>query len=152
MAAKQLEMLSSDPKLVMCCRFLDWAKRTVPVPAGFKIYTSEESFKHEWGTLTEGMRPESEGGSFPFPQVLYRDYFDYFFTYLERVNHYIEINLFTVDDVSSLRYWLGRIASPPHAPKGRPDPFRGFVEGYGYTGVVELMKRFSIPVQWTPRD
>jgi hypothetical protein len=30
LAARQLEMLSTDPKLAMCCQFLDWKSRRVP--------------------------------------------------------------------------------------------------------------------------
>ena len=42
LAAKQLEMLSTDPKLWMCCLFLDWATRRIPIPEDYKIFDAEK--------------------------------------------------------------------------------------------------------------
>lgn len=146
-ASKQLEMLSVDPKLAMCCLFLDWSTRKIAVPEGYKIYCDEDEddFTHKYDSLVLAMRPEGERKWYPFPQVLYRDYFDHFFGYLERVNHYLKINLFSEDDVASLTYWLRQVAAPRNAPADvRASCFRDYVRDYGYTGVEELMNRFGI--------
>jgi hypothetical protein len=104
LAAKQLEMLLSDRKLATCCLFLDCSKQRIPIPDEYRIYFEKpgpDYFVHEWNALAGAMRPESESGSFPFPQVLYRDCFDHFLAYLELVNHYLSIGLFSLRDVSS---------------------------------------------------
>ncbi len=57
------------------------------------------------------MKPEEEKSDFPFPLVLYRDIFGRFFTFLERINHHIEIGLIEVSDVRPIEYWLQQIAA-----------------------------------------
>jgi len=145
-AARQFEMLTTDPVLAMCCQFLDWSYRRMPIPERYKIYSGEDdSFVHKWATLETSMRPESEQDSFPFPQVLYRDYFDHFFAYLERINHYLDIGLFSKKDVSSLKYWLEQVAEPRYVQEDKQYAFfRDFLEKYGYSGVLELMHRFRV--------
>lgn len=147
LASNQLEMLSTDPKLAVCCLFLDWTIRKLPVPQDYQIYANSKGdcFVHNWVELISAMKPESVKGEFPFPQVLYRDFFDHYFEYLERVNHYLEVGLFSLRDVSSLEYWLQEIANPRNAPPDqRAGCFRDFVRHYEYDGVEELMKRFGI--------
>jgi hypothetical protein len=73
--------------------------------------------------------------------VLYRDLFDHFFGYLGRINHYIDIELITAKDVSSIEYWLKQIASPRFE---RTLVFHDFIQFYGYVGVIDLMKKYGI--------
>jgi hypothetical protein len=91
------------------------------------------------------MKPEYIKDEFPFPQVLYRDFFDHYVEYLERVNHPLEVELFSLHGVPSLKYWLHEIANPRNAPPDqRVGCFRDFVRHYEYDGVEALMKRFGI--------
>ncbi|MGA1840106.1 MAG: hypothetical protein ACMUIU_05720 [bacterium] len=64
-----------------------------------------------------------------------------FFGYFERINHYIDIRLITVKDVSSLDYWLEQVASPRFV---KYPVFNDFIKNYGYSGLVDLMNKFGI--------
>jgi hypothetical protein len=141
-AASQLQKLDADPVLSAACKILDWKSRTIAVPAPLKVSDDESTFQHEWETLAEGVKPESERKSFDRPMELYRDIFDTFFTYLERVNHSIDIDLISKEQVSSLEYWVKQVASPRFGP---PVEFGPFIDFYGYTGVRALMRKFKVP-------
>jgi hypothetical protein len=79
--------------------------------------------------------------------MLYRDVFDHFFDYLERINHYIAIKLIFERDVSSLKWWLEQIAAPRFAPSDQRGMFLAFIRRYEYDGVLEMMGRFKVPLQ-----
>jgi len=140
-AAKQLEQLANDARLATCCQLLDWSTRTLPVPEPYRALTKETVFLHEWHTLANAMLPEVQKGSFEWQEILYRDLFDHFFNYLERLNHCIGIKLITVKDVASLKYWLQQIAAPRFGDK---PVFIDFIRAYGYLGVLELMNKFGV--------
>jgi len=146
-AAKQLEKLTTDPKLVLCTLFLDWSPRKVPVPSAYRLMIKKTTFIHKWTTLAEAMRPEDEKERFTWEEVVYRDSFDYFFNYLEDINHFINIGLVSIRDVESLKYWVKEIAMPRFAEEmDRPQRsiFGDFLESYRYIGVFDLMKKFRI--------
>ena len=140
-AATLLEKLANDERLTTCCKLLDYSTRKLPVPSQYRPLTENSIFLHNWEALCEAMSPEGEIGRFQWQAVLYRDLFDYFFGYLERINHYIDIGLITAKDVSSLDYWLRQIASPRFA---KTPVFHDFIQAYGYAGVVDLMKKYRI--------
>jgi hypothetical protein len=140
-AAKLLEELANDERLTTCCKLLDYSTRKLVVPSPYRPLTAESIFLHDWEALAAAMSPEAEVGSFEWQAVLYRDLFDYFFGYLERINHYIDIGLITAGDVSSLRYWLRQIASPRFA---KNPIFHSFIQAYGYAGVIALTKKYGI--------
>ncbi len=148
-AAKHLEELSSDPELELCCKLLDWAVREVPVPDKYRMLTNESKFVHDWRILAEAMAPESSDCQFDWQHMLYRDLFDHFFDYIERINHYIAIKLISESDTSSLKYWLEQIAAPRFAPPDQKSRFLSFIKRYEYDGVTEMMSRFEIPFQAT---
>ena len=143
-AAKLLEELANDERLTACCKLLDYSTRKLPVPSQYRSLTEASIFLHNWEALGAAMSPEGEMSKFDWQAVLYRDLFDYFFSYLERINHYIDIGLITAKDVSSLEYWLQQIASPRFA---KTPVFRGFIQAYGYGGVLDLMKKYGITHQ-----
>jgi len=87
------------------------------------------------------MKYEANKFTFNSAEVIYRDAFDHFFNYLELINHYISIKLIATSDVSNLEYWLKEIACSRFTNKSI---FKEFLEGYDYSGVIELMKRFNI--------
>ena len=141
LAGKLLEKLSDDPILARCCIFLDYAERPMAVPSEYSIFTEEKYFQHNWEVLERGLQHEYKKGSFGWQEVIYRDSFDYFFTYLERINHFISIRLVDIAHVSNLKYWLEEIAHPRFTKSA---VFMDFVEGYEYDGVLQLMQRFEI--------
>ena len=140
-AARQLELLESDQRLATVCKLLDWSTRLLPVPEEYQALTAEKVFLHNWVKLMGAMAPEEKKGAFDWQEMLYRDLFDHYFDYLERVNHYISIRLITTHDVANLRYWLEQLA----APRFVTEPvFEEFIQAYGYPGVLELGGRFGI--------
>jgi hypothetical protein len=143
-AAEQLEKLSSDPDLELCCKLLDWAVRISPVPERYASLTAEKTLVHDWSIMREAMLPEEDSAQtqWGWQHMMYRDVFDKFFDYLERINHYISIRLISEKDVSSLSYWLRQIACPRFLPSEESSLFVRFVERYGYDGVTQMMQRF----------
>jgi hypothetical protein len=143
-AAQQLEKLSADPELDLCCKLLDWAVRISPVPEKYAALTDEKTFVHDWRIMIEAMLPEedSDKGDWDWQHMMYRDIFDSFFSYLERINHYISINLISKKDVASLSYWLEQISDPRFLPPDHKTLFLRFIERYNYQGVLEMTRRF----------
>lgn len=140
-AAGLLLRLSEDQVLSVCCQVLDWSSRKLPLPERFRLDAAELTIEHKWDLLVEGIKPETERRSFTRPQEIYRDLFDHFFAYLEEVNHFIDIQLIERHQVSSLRYRLEQIAAPRFATG---NPFETFLIHYGYSGVLDLMKKFEV--------
>ena len=143
-AARLIEQLSKDPQLSTCCKLLDWSTRSFPVPQQYRALTEESTFFHNWETLVAAMMPEQDRGPFEFQEMLYRDLFDHFFHYLERINHYITIRLITINDVVSLEYWLRQLAFPRFV---EVPVFIDFLQTYEYSGVFELMHKFKIDIK-----
>lgn len=147
-AAKMLELLTTDPRLELCCRFLDWSGREFRIPENYlPLAGSQATFRHDWDRLSEAMKHENKKTTFNWLDSLYRDHFDHFFDFLASVNHSISIKLIPVRDVKSLRYWLEQIAEPRFVlDEEKPLVFLPYLEKYGYEGVLELMKRFKVRV------
>ena len=148
-AANLLLRFHSDPDLDACCKILDWDKRTMLVPPNYQEIAKASTFRHNWDNLTIAMAPEIDVERFTWQQMLYRDLFDKFFTYLAEINHFLKIKLIKKNQVATLRYWLKCIAKPRFS-KG--DVFGAFLEHYGYTGVTSLMKRFGIKQRGGDRE
>jgi hypothetical protein len=144
-AAAQLQRLTDDPTLALCCVFLDWGARRIAVPKEYSVFTSDNqtSFVHDWNNFKAAMQPEYQEANFQFPLVLYRDSFDQFFVYLDRINHYIAIGLFKVEDVYPLSYWLGELKASRYLESKDKHVFLTFIEHYHYWGVKSLMKKFD---------
>ena len=145
-AAQQLEKLSADPELDLCCKLLDWAIRISPVPEKYAALTDEKTYVHDWRILHQAMLPEesSDKADWDWQHTMYRDTFDKLFNYLERINHYISINLISERDVTTLRYWLEQISDPRFLPPDKRTLFLRYIERYKYQGVLEMMRRFQV--------
>ncbi|HEY5809168.1 MAG TPA: hypothetical protein VIT67_14440 [Povalibacter sp.] len=143
-AAKQLLLLSSDVELDLCCKLLDWSGRVSSVPEKYRDATDQRTFEHNWLTLKEAMLPEEEAdrARWDWQHAMYRDIFDRYFEYLERINHYISIKLIYVHDVASLGYWLEQLDRPRFLAPADQGLFREFIDRYRYAGVRELTRRF----------
>jgi hypothetical protein len=143
-AAAQLQLLSSDPELDLCCKLLDWSGRASSVPEKYRDLTNDKLFVHDWPTMKQAMLPEeaSERAQWAWQHMMYRDLFDHFLDYLERMNHYIKIRLISAGDVGSLRYWLEQLDRPRFLPANEQQLFRIFIDRYHYDGVRELMSLF----------
>jgi hypothetical protein len=143
-AAKEIDKLSTDPLLSLACTLLDWNSRTLAVPESYKYKVEKDSFVHSWAILEKAMVPKRlyPDDSFDWQEVLYRDIFDHFFIYLVRINHYVDINLISVDDISILKYWLQQIDRPEMADK-KPI-FHGYIRKFGFAGVNNLSRKLGV--------
>ena len=145
-AAQQLEQLSADAELELCCKLLDWALRRSAVPDKYAALTDEKTFVHDWRIMRQAMLPEEDSGEadWDWQHMMYRDIFDKFFNYFERINHYISIRLIAEKDVASLKYWLEQVSAPRFLPEDQKTLFMRFLKRYEYRGVLELMRRFGV--------
>jgi len=140
-AAGQLLRLNTEPELYTCCLMLDWREREIVVPERLRVRPDEERLHHSCENLREAMRPETEKHEFTWEEAICRELFDVFFTYLENINHFLDIGLIRRRHVAALRYWLEQVAQPRHCEE---PVFEGFLKHYEYTGVLELMDRLGV--------
>lgn len=142
-AAAQLEKLVSNDELALACIFLDSNNVRVLVPKEFKALAEEETFVHDWSILVRAMTSGLDSRSFPneYRAVIYRRVFDKFFDYLELINHYITIKLIDISDVSTLEYWLVRIAQPYFVEES---VFISYLKTFNYKGTIQLMRKFRV--------
>jgi hypothetical protein len=151
LAAELLEKFAYDEKIVTCCQVLDWSVRRISIPEDFYPVVDEcsqndtlhkkRTFVHSYEELHKALLPEQVKGEFTMQQMIYRDLFDHLFTYLERINHYININLISISDVSGLEYWMRELSNPRFTDQ---PVFTSFIDTYEYDGVKELMVKFGI--------
>jgi len=145
-AAKELEKLNNDPLLSLACTLLDWEGRTFGVPETYRYKSENSSFIHTWKILEKAMvpsiTPDDGQDGFTEQEVMYRDIFDHLFTYLELMNHYVEIKLIRSDDISILKYWFQQIAGSELA-HGKPI-FQKFLQKFEYIGVNSLSKKLNV--------
>jgi len=141
LASKLLNELANDERLSTCCTMLDYSRRKMVVPKQYQLLTTENVYIHNYETIAKAMSHEADIDTFNMVEVMYRDMFDYYFGYLERINHYIDIGLISAIDVSTVRYWLAQIAHPRFS---KDQIFDGFLKGYGYIGVYELMDKYNV--------
>jgi hypothetical protein len=145
-AAKELDKLIDDQVLSLACVFLDWEGRTLNTPDSYKEKAGSPVFIHSWKVMENAMvgalePPDGRGGFF-WQEVLYRDVFDRFFSYLDMLNHYLNIGLIEQKDISAIRYWLEQISGSRLA--NEKPVFNDFLVFFGYKGVIELFHKFSI--------
>lgn len=144
-AAQQLEKLSNDPVLELATIMLDWEGRKVTIPDKYKHFTEEYTFVHSWAHMKKAMVgslvPENGQYDFDWQDVLYRDTFDYFFSYLERIDHFIDSNLISTEDVKPIEYWLEQINKSKF---NNDSVFSEYIKYFEYTGVNDLMKKFAV--------
>jgi len=143
-AAQQMNRLFSDPKLEACCVFLDWKTRTFNVPPQYKASVNEDHFIHSWSALGSAMvrweensieQPEILGSKtkagYNWQEVMYRDYFDYFFEFLGSMRSSVGSGLLTPKDILPLKYWVILIKET------HGQLFENFVKDYRYDQTIE---------------
>ncbi len=145
-AAKELEKLNSDQVLGLACIFLDWSSRSLNTPDNYKEKAGTSTFIHTWQIMEKAMvgdlAPTDGRDGFDWQEVLYRDVFDRYFTYLDMINHYLNIGLIEKKDVATLKYWLEQINKSQLA-NGK-SIFEDYMNYFGYEGVLELLSKFRI--------
>src|SRR5580692_6311686 len=83
-AWQMVDRLSKDPQLALCRVFMDWSPRRIKIPDEYAdIMEPSEArtiFRHSWAALALAL---DKGSNFTLEEVMYRDYFDAFFSYLQ---------------------------------------------------------------------
>jgi hypothetical protein len=134
-----LDQLWSDERIRFACIALDWKKKTVMVGEQYKTFDPSQSFVHQISVMEEGLATEERSMSFAWPRSYYQECFDRFFEYLSLVDHYLEVDLFDVQDVKPLGYWLSLIQYPKYA--NDKAIFLTYARFYGFDGVSRLISR-----------
>lgn len=139
-ASKQLELLINDPMLNIATKALEWKKRKFPMPEQYQYIYKTKVFHHNVEDMERAMIPGTENTeNIDMMMALYSDIYDYFFDYLERINDYININLFTIEDVESVCYWLDHLKDPKHVEN--KNLFSNYMEAYNYKKISLLIER-----------
>ena len=139
-AARQLEMLHTEPMLMIATKALEWKKRDFPMPAQYQGIYNTKTFHHSSADMERAMAPGTEEKQdVDMMEALYPDIFDKFFDHLKRMDHYIDVELFTIEDIDEVCYWVDRVENPEFVEK--KDLFKTYLKAYGYEAVLKLMKR-----------
>lgn len=147
-AANHLMRLSNDPILSLCCIFLDWPTRKFSIPPEYFPFTKDKIFTHKIEFLTDAMaivEGKEDKVKFEFPYLLYRDYFDKFLNYLDETNDFLEMGVFSIEQVQSLKYWVDKIIP---LPNNQDSPFYDFIHHYDYIGIISLAEKFRDYERW----
>jgi hypothetical protein len=128
LANAYLRELTSNQELVFACRALDWNGGRLVVPENLRPLLANESgfIPHDPDVLERAMRPEltiEEMDAEPRIQ-LYRTAIDTLLSWLVNVASGMEGELFVVDDVREIGYWVLAIQ--------RVAILEGFIEAFGY--------------------
>ncbi|CCO45553.1 hypothetical protein VIBNISOn1_1530007 [Vibrio nigripulchritudo SOn1] len=137
-AAKQVELLSSDPKISIASRALEWNNRKFRVPEKMDVEIKEEFFQHDPEKLASALIPHSEKKEFENTDIFYLDVYDHYFNYLERVNHYLSQGMFSIDDIEPICY---RATLLTEANNLEYSKIKAYLDFYNFTDVIELIER-----------
>jgi hypothetical protein len=137
-ASQQVEKIYSDPLLSIASRALEWRAREFKLPDNYKLSSNNGYFQHDPNIFAESLKPESIKKEFTDNEILYLDVFDHFFDYLERINHYLEIDLFDVEDIEPICYRALLIEESKYVDK---DVIIRYLKHYDYADVTELIQK-----------
>lgn len=104
-----------------------------------QISSGKHAGRGGWGALRV---PSDSNDKFNAAEVLYRDKFDVFLTYLLEIKRCMDLHLVTDQDLSGLDYWLTKLATtrvpqdgqPADKTPGGPLVFEEFINKY-YPGL-----------------
>jgi len=157
-AASLLRELNSDKDLIAACAILDYPARTLVLdhrpkekepgkPAGTNEDDACWTLEHDQRKLIDAMKlRDAHGPAFLPHQMVYRDIFDKFFTYVGQIHHFCDQKLIIANDVQPIAYWLRRVLSAPDRAKSELrlnddvsalDVFGAFVIGY-HPSVIKM--------------
>ncbi len=137
-ASQQLERLAHDPELYIASKALDWERRRFALPQRYQEAYGGKVLEHSPEALAHALLPEEEQGAPTKEDVVYGDAFDAYFDFLERIDHYIDIGLFGIHEISALCYWVELVDRPKYITAER---MHGYLERYGFDGVFSLIRR-----------
>lgn len=142
-ASKEIEKLFSDEVLITACQMLDWESGTQKIPSKF-LAKDGETFTYSWNDFRDAMYPgiaKPNTNGYNPDQRYCRVIFDDFFTYVDLLNHYVNLKLIRVEDIKPLQYWMTQIFNSPITKD--KSLFHDYLKYYKYTGVFELNEKFQ---------
>ena len=141
LASSYMKELNSNAELVFACRALDWNGGRLVVPEQLRPLLLDDNTKtivHERPVFQKAMRVSlsvAEAEHDPRMQI-YRTALDALLSWLDIVDSALSRNLFLVQDLREVKYWVDRIADNPD--------LTGFINNFGYRPMLDrLEKRFS---------
>ncbi len=128
-----IEKISTDEEIMFCTRALDWGVGPLVIPAKHRFLFPPDtaSFEINWARLERAVKPDLDSNWADPDMLTYRYSFDYFFTYLESVSHYVGKLDKELAEVSGLDYYLDMIRSPRYGRRfgnDRANVFRPFLQ------------------------
>lgn len=131
MAKRCLDELFSNREARAALKMLDWDGLAYEKPSGS---TKPIDFEKRWDSLRTKNTEFPPGDDAPF----IRDAYDALFDGLERLEHFVEIELIRFEDVAKpLRYYVAKLAHPDERPV-----IEGFLKTYGFALAESFLRRF----------
>ncbi|WP_428925127.1 hypothetical protein [Marinibacterium sp. SX1] len=146
-AAKQLsdELLAAEPAR-FALTMLDWERREYTYNG--KEYGGFSDADVALALRTQLVHPQeldSKTLVFDENEVFIRDAFDEFLGFLERFEHFISVDLTTLQDLRHpVDYYIAKMAQPKFKPA-----IQEFLTTYGYHGALSFCDRFPV---WHPEQ
>lgn len=131
-----LEKLESDEKLVLVCRMLDWTARKLPMPKELSgpAFANKSEFSHTHKRMMKALSSKEE---YSWDEVAYRDGFDYFLTFLTRVDAAAKSGVYKARDVIPLKYYIDLLLKGDERGTLETDVLAEFMKDFGYYEAVQ---------------
>lgn len=144
-ASREIDKLLSNEVLVLACQMLDWEHGKSKIPAKFKDTANNcDDFEYHWSKYERAMHASYDGPDglgYNEEERYCRVIFDDLFTFLHLMNHYVSVDLIRIEDIRPVGYWTDQIFGSELADNR--DIFTSYLEKFGYSGVVQLHRRFK---------
>lgn len=132
--AQEIKAIFADPMVENTLKMIDWDGREIllfpnnPIPSKQYVLVSHEDVKN-------ALRIHDSESTFTRAEAGIRDSFDRFFEGVERLSHYVESGLVTVNEVQIfLEYWSEKIIKGDMSSE-----IILYMEKYGYLGSKKLL-------------
>lgn len=137
-ANNYMKDFNANPELVFAGRCLDWNGGRLVLPETLRAYTPDNAafIEHDRRIFAEALRPDLPLGAMnDDPRIqIYRTSIDTFLTWLSLVASALDRELFMVEDIHEVGYWVAKIQSEV--------VLHGFIIGYGYQESIEKLIRY----------
>lgn len=151
--AKEIKEFTSDKIVRNVMSILDWGTRYVELFPGKSNY-DERFVKVDRQTLKSALQyhklkvSESNKERFTQTEVAICDSFDYFLSYFERFEHFIQAGLITTHELEPyLKYWIITISEDMESDVR--NFLNHYIEQYGYSGTQNFFLRFNKDIETT---
>lgn len=138
--------LESSEWLRLACQMLDWTarrfllpdeilKRRLPLMPDDK--GNSEILEHSTSKMLGALKEKEKYNS---DEVLYRDTFDSFLTWLDRLHSGLDSGIFSGNDVRPVAYYAQALLAPRHHGQEATTVIKGFIKNYYDLERFELLR------------